>query len=104
MNEEAPEVRRSCHDCGWLKAYVSWWCTNPEAKKARGTAIPGVYHCPYWKLDEEYIKEQRERQEHPKKYRFKTWLDRNDIMIIFFVTMIVSALVLLLGIYLECSE
>ena len=40
MNEEAPEVRRSCYDCGWLKAYVSWWCTNPEARKARGSAIP----------------------------------------------------------------
>ena len=29
-----------CDTCGHLKGIVSWWCTNKDAKKARGTAIP----------------------------------------------------------------
>lgn len=64
--EESPEVRRSCYDCGWLKAYVSWWCTNPEAKRVRGTAIPGVYHCPYWKADEDFMAECRKKWKNDK--------------------------------------
>ena len=43
------EVRRTCSECGWLKAYVSWWCTNNTAIKARKTRIPGVCRCLYWK-------------------------------------------------------
>jgi len=49
---------KCCADCGWLKAKVSWWCMNPEAVKVRGTAIPGVQHCPYWKPDKEWIRKQ----------------------------------------------
>ena len=87
MNEEAPEVRRSCYDCGWLKAYVSWWCTNPEARKARGSAIPGIYHCSYWKGD-----------------GFKAWLRRNAIEIYFIIMILACALVLWLGLYLQYSK
>jgi hypothetical protein len=43
-----PEEKRSCHDCRYLTAAVSWWCGNQEAVKARGTSIPGVCLCPYW--------------------------------------------------------
>ena len=107
-NEEVrnlpPEVRRWCPDCRFMYARVNWWCGNKKAIEARGTAIPGVHRCPYWELDEEYVKKQKEKQEHPKKYGFKKWLDRNAITIIFFVTMIVSALVLWLGLYLEHSK
>lgn len=107
-NEEVrnlpPEVRRWCPDCRFMYARVNWWCGNKKAIEARGTAIPGVHRCPYWELDEEYVKKQIEKQKHPKKYGFKKWLDRNAIMIIFFVTMIVSAFILWLGLYLEHSK
>lgn len=42
-NNELPSVRRSCGDCVYCRGYISLWCKNPEAVKARGTAIPGIY-------------------------------------------------------------
>jgi len=51
-----PYEKKSCAECGWLKASVTWWCKNPEAVEARGTAIPGIIKCAYWKPDEKYIK------------------------------------------------
>ena len=44
----SPFKKRSCYNCKSLKAIVSLWCTNIEAKKARGTSIPGCIKCPYW--------------------------------------------------------
>lgn len=35
-------------DCRHLKAALSWWCTNPNAIKYRGTSIPGVKGCPFF--------------------------------------------------------
>lgn len=46
--KESPFDRKSCYDCAHLKGYVSWWCTNKDASKYRGTAIPGCIHCPFW--------------------------------------------------------
>ena len=46
---------RNCAFCGWMKAAVSWWCSNEDAIKARHTSIPGIRHCPYWKPDKSYI-------------------------------------------------
>ena len=43
-----PEQKKSCYDCDHLKSVISWWCTNPNAIKARGTRIPGVIKCPFW--------------------------------------------------------
>lgn len=40
--------RKGCADCIHMKAAVSWWCTNEEAKKAFRTAIPGRVGCPFW--------------------------------------------------------
>ena len=37
----SPFEKRSCYDCKYLKSALSWWCTNEDAKKARGTSIPG---------------------------------------------------------------
>lgn len=106
MNEEAPEVRRSCYDCGWLKAYVSWWCTNPEARKARGSAIPGIYHCPYWKGDKEFMEECRRKWKGDRSaiHGFKAWLRRNTIEIYFIAMILACALVLWLGLYLQYSK
>ena len=50
-----PEEKRSCHDCNHLKAFVSLWCTNEQAKKARGTSIPGCIKCPYWEAKVSHI-------------------------------------------------
>lgn len=48
-----PDVLRSCYNCEWLVGYVSLWCTNEDARKDRGTAIPGCIHCPHWDADKE---------------------------------------------------
>lgn len=52
---EPPHIRRSCYDCNHLHSAVSWWCGNAKAIRARGTAIPGCIHCPYWEPDVEFI-------------------------------------------------
>lgn len=49
--------RRNCAHCGFLVAYITWWCYNNDACKARGTSIPGVNHCPYWKPDKKFIRQ-----------------------------------------------
>ena len=47
---EPPDPERaSCYDCTHLKAAVSWWCTNDDAIKWRGTSLPGVEKCPFWR-------------------------------------------------------
>lgn len=33
-----PEEKKSCYDCGWLTAVISWWCSNKKAIKYRGTS------------------------------------------------------------------
>ena len=48
--------RKSCVHCGFLVAYVNWWCSNNDACKARGTKIPGICHCPRWKPNKKFIK------------------------------------------------
>lgn len=48
FNSIPPEEKRSCYDCKHMKGYISWWCTEKEAVKVRGTAIPGVIKCPFW--------------------------------------------------------
>lgn len=40
--------KRSCFDCGLLSAALNHYCTSPEARKARGTTLPGCIKCPYW--------------------------------------------------------
>jgi hypothetical protein len=56
VDKEPPEVLRSCHDCKFLVGYVNLWCKNEKAVKARGTAIPGVIHCPYWQSERAKLK------------------------------------------------
>lgn len=48
INGVPDSVRRSCYDCASCQAAVSWWCADEEAKRVRGTSIPGVTGCPYW--------------------------------------------------------
>jgi len=48
-----PEEKKSCYDCGWLTAAISWWCSNKKAIKYRGTSIPGVIKCKFWKPENE---------------------------------------------------
>ena len=40
--------RKSCYDCTHCRAATSWWCTNEQASKWRGTKFPGGIKCPYW--------------------------------------------------------
>lgn len=54
FEKEAME-KRGCAWCKHCKAYVSWWCTSEEAKKARGTAIPNVIKCDYFEFDPDKI-------------------------------------------------
>ena len=46
--------RRNCAHCGFLVAYVNWWCSNNNANKIRDMNIQG--DCPYWKPDKKFIK------------------------------------------------
>lgn len=60
MNQEefesvSPFEKKSCYDCGHIKSALSLWCGSEEARKARGTSIPGCIKCPYWKPDWKYI-------------------------------------------------
>jgi len=61
---------RRCYDCGYMKSTTSWWCVNENAIEERGTRIPGIYNCPYWKPAYVHIppisKEKKEQ-----KIRFK---------------------------------
>ena len=41
--------KKRCFDCFYCKATVSWWCTNEEAINYRGTSIPGICDCIFWK-------------------------------------------------------
>lgn len=41
--------RRGCFDCRFCASAVSWWCVSQEAVEWRGTNIPGVHNCPFWK-------------------------------------------------------
>jgi len=41
--------RGDCRDCWYLRGAVNLWCGNEEAAARRGTYIPGVRNCPYWK-------------------------------------------------------
>jgi hypothetical protein len=50
-----PELIRNCYYCKFCVAYESWWCTNKEIIKLRGTTIPGVVHCPGWKPNKDAI-------------------------------------------------
>jgi len=43
-------------DCAHLTAALSWWCTNDDARKFRGTTIPGIYNCPFYEERKSKIK------------------------------------------------
>lgn len=51
---EIPSERRSCCDCRYCRGCISLWCINTDTIRARGTRIPGVIHCPYWKREARY--------------------------------------------------
>ena len=40
---------RCCHDCGWLTAYVSIWCTNSIVREGGGDCFGTAYDCEQWK-------------------------------------------------------
>ena len=48
--------QRNCAHCGFLVAYVNWWCSNNDTCIARDTNIPDIYHCSYWKPNKKFIK------------------------------------------------
>jgi len=48
-NQEAKACARKIGpDCRYLTAALSYWCTNKESIRRRGTSIPGVIKCPYY--------------------------------------------------------
>lgn len=46
----------NCAFCKHLVPHVGWWCGNESAIKARGTRMPGVIHCPYFKIDKDFTR------------------------------------------------
>lgn len=59
----SPFEKKSCYDCGHLKSALSLWCTNEEAKKARGTTLPGCIKCTFWKPDWKVIDDKYKTEE-----------------------------------------
>lgn len=43
------EEKKSCYDCHYCQGSISLWCVNKEAVEYRGTQIPGVIECIFWK-------------------------------------------------------
>lgn len=41
--------KAACVDCRHMVGAVHWWCGNEDAIKWRGTSLPGVHSCPFWK-------------------------------------------------------
>jgi hypothetical protein len=74
IGEINPFKHKSCYDCGYLYARISWWCGNEKAIEARGTAIPGCEGCPYWKPDWKYIEEKYKTPENG--YKPVSWWQR----------------------------
>lgn len=86
QKEWNPFKEQCCYDCAFLKAYVNWWCKNPDAIKARRTAIPGIKGCPYWqpewsRIDDKFRPKlpdtpQRPQQQKGPLTRLSLWLSR----------------------------
>lgn len=51
----SPFEKQSCYDCNHLISAISWWCGSEAARKYRGTSIPGVICCHFWRPDWKYI-------------------------------------------------
>ena len=51
-----PWETKTCGYCKFMTHGISWWCSNEEAIRARGTCIPGVCLCSFWSLDKKYYK------------------------------------------------
>ena len=62
--KENPFQLRNCSDCIYLKAYVTWWCTNKKAIEIRGTQIPPCIHCTEWQPNWGYIDKQYKTEEY----------------------------------------
>ena len=65
-----PEERRACGNCGFLIAYTNWWCSSKEAVEVRGTSIPGVCLCEFWKPDGKCIRAKKRKK---RNERIKLW-------------------------------
>lgn len=63
FKEISPFEKKSCYDCGYLKSALSWWCTSEDAKKARGTSLPGCIKCTFWKPDWKVIDDKYKTEE-----------------------------------------
>jgi len=42
-------MSKTTGDCAYLTSALSWWCTNKDAAEYRGTTIPNIYNCPFYK-------------------------------------------------------
>lgn len=59
----SPFEKKSCYDCGNLVGHISWWCKSKEAIEYRGTSIPGIIRCKFWKPDWSHIKDKYKTEE-----------------------------------------
>lgn len=82
-NEEfaavSPFEKKSCADCEFLIERMSLWCSNKEAVSLRGTSLPGVIKCTFWKPDWNRIEKSYKTAENGYVYmsgweKFKRWL------------------------------
>lgn len=64
-----PFERQSCYDCKFCQApgRISWWCMNEDARRYRGTSIPGVIKCHFWQPDWDWIEDEFKTEENGYK-------------------------------------
>lgn len=54
ISGEPDAAAKCCTDCRFMQAALTWWCVNDQARKARGTCLPGICGCPFWQPAHHY--------------------------------------------------
>ena len=79
---------KNCSYCKYLVSHISWWCCNEDAIRARRTRIPGVIHCPYFKVDKDYVRRELNIKTYDKMKRYKIAKKVNIIVCILLVVFV----------------
>lgn len=68
----SPFQTKHCSNCYHLISALSFYCGNTEAIEHRGTTLPGVVKCTFWKPDWKHIPKEYKTNKNGYK-KTKTW-------------------------------
>jgi hypothetical protein len=80
VNGKPDESQKRCFDCSNNQATISWWCVSKEAIEHRGTSLPGIKECPFWRpipTEEELLNEKNAIQKFFKVGLSDKWIKVN---------------------------